>query len=155
MPLLPKLQPWIDAMNDDPTDWQRLGVLADWLEDQDDPEGVPPAWTVLAPGFRALSHHRRQPWWFTNSGCWNWSVNHRTFFSEAARRCLLPGFWFQRIETNRHVLEGGGDKYTQPNNRKDNNGCLILKAAAKAFTKIPPEWRLKVMAAPPGELEGL
>lgn len=148
MPLIAELQPFIDAMNNDPTDWQRVGVLGDFLQDRADV--LPKAWVELAPGFLALSHHKRQPWWYSGTENWGWNSRWGSAFLEDS---ILYEDWLREVEVGRHIIGGFYGKYSRQNQPKNRGGVIILKAAARGFIRMSEKNQQWVMSLEPGKFE--
>lgn len=145
---------FVAAINADPTNWHQLGVLGDFLQDRE--EGLPSKWRGLAPGFLALAHHQVQPWWFAISENWGFWANSYSVFVPAVSKCsLLARWWLYEVTFNKHVMEGANYIYTQEKKPKNHNGFVLLKAVARAFEKLSPDVRERIMRADPGDWDAV
>ena len=148
MPLFPGLAPWVANFNADPTDWQRLLAFADFLIETADAH---PKLAAIAPGFHALGHHRRAPWWASQSEVWGF--RERWVFRDVPEgfSCELPSFWIQKVQHNRHIA--GSHYFVETRNPKPKNqgGFMLLKAAARAFCGMREDYRAQIMSWAPGK----
>jgi uncharacterized protein (TIGR02996 family) len=110
-------------LDENPDDWQTRLVLADWLEDREDPR---------AEGYRAIGvlEIYGSPTWF-NGG----------YYEDPLLN--LPCDWFRRLEGG--VFAGEADEFSGPlwcdfTTRREAEDAAVL-----AFTKLPAERRAELL----------
>jgi len=125
------------AIDAQPDDWNARLVLADWLDEHDDPR---------ATGYRALAQLRLCPfvddvffWWTTISAdcCPAGGVR--------GSGCTLPNDWFALVElspSSEQFKPLGAPGVTA--SRRE-----VEDAAALAFAKLPPQRQAELLAAAP------
>jgi uncharacterized protein (TIGR02996 family) len=114
------------ALDAHPEDWQTRLVFADWLDERGDPRG---------PGYRALGAMRNAPDRFSDdSGCsWTWWMGSPGL---SRREYLSPDWW---------ELLSGGDEDSDVT-REYLTRRAADDAAARAFAKLPPRRRARLLS---------
>ena len=134
------------ALDENPDDFQTRLVLADWLQERNDPR---------AAGYRALGLLRLRPYVarehypdYDGDGQFGWCIGTNDDYAdrEKFRGRLLPRDWFRLVSSrNRTTRESCSTRYwVYFRSRR-----MCEDAAALAFVKLPPEYRAESLTAIP------
>jgi uncharacterized protein (TIGR02996 family) len=125
---------FLRKLDENPDDWQTMLVLADWLQDRDDPSHE---------GWRAIVRLGLRPWWFSWSMCWGfWSEENQGRKKDIGeKKHFFPHDWFLLVEKNRiigvHTDTIEFEVHTPSGRDVKSHVGDIYKALAVAFAKLP------------------